>query len=54
MGDTLVNVEDGFSRAFVLAWVCLVSAAWARLASCVVHIRLGPYQERCRLFLERP
>ena len=26
VGDTLVNVEDGFSRAFLLTWVYLVSA----------------------------
>ena len=54
MGDTLVNIEDGFSRAFLLAWVCQVSAAGASLASCVVNTGLGPYQGRCRNFLGTP
>ena len=54
MGNTLVNVEDGFGRAFLWAWVCRVSAAWASLASCRVHTGDGHHQERCRKFLDTP
>ena len=54
VGDALVNVEDGLSRAFLLTGVCLVSAAQASLASCRVNTGLGPHQEEGHNFLDTP